>query len=143
MRWENDVSGKLGPVALRHLTRWFNVILTMTSRAIAGSSDDRLDRVFHALSHRARRSLLRRLARGPAMVTELARPLPMSLPAVSKHLRVLERARLVSRKIDGRVHRCSLDTEPLNEVEGWLRERRAFWERALDRLAGHVEGHNP
>jgi DNA-binding transcriptional ArsR family regulator len=76
------------------------------------------------------------------MVTELAEPLPMSLPAVSKHLRVLERARLVSRKIDGRVHRCSLDTDALNEVEGWLRERRAFWERTLDALAAQFENHH-
>ena len=66
----------------------------------------------------------------------------MSLPAVSKHIRVLERARLVSRSIEGRVHRCSLDTEALSEVERWLRERRAFWEQALDSLAAHVEDDN-
>ncbi len=73
------------------------------------------------------------------MITELAEPLPMSLPAVSKHLRVLERAHLVTRKVDGRVHRCSLDAEPLIEVERWLGERRALWQRALDSLAAHVE----
>ncbi len=72
------------------------------------------------------------------MVTELAEPYPMSLPAVSKHLRVLERARLVSRRIDGRVHRCALDPEALSEVESWLRERREFWEHTLDALATHV-----
>jgi DNA-binding transcriptional ArsR family regulator len=73
------------------------------------------------------------------MVTELAEPLPMSLPAVSKHLRVLEQARLVSRTVSGRVHRCSLDTAALNEVEGWLRERRTFWERSLESLAAQFE----
>ena len=72
------------------------------------------------------------------MVTELAEPFSMSLPAVSKHLRVLERARLVTRKIDGRVHLCALDPEALGEVERWLRERREFWEHTLDALAAHV-----
>jgi DNA-binding transcriptional ArsR family regulator len=110
----------------------------MASRARAASAEDRLDLVFHALADRTRRSLLRRLGRGPAMVTELAEPFTMSLPAVSKHLRVLERARLVSRKIDGRVHRCALDPEALGEVEDWLRERREFWEHTLDALAVHV-----
>jgi DNA-binding transcriptional ArsR family regulator len=110
----------------------------MASRARAASAEDRLDLVFHALADRTRRSLLRRLGRGPAMVTELAAPFDMSLPAVSKHLCVLERARLVSRKIDGRVHRCALDPKALSEVEGWLRERREFWEHTLDALAAHV-----
>ena len=114
----------------------------MASRARAVSADDRMDLVFHALADRTRRSLLRRLGRGPAMVTELAQPFTMSLPAVSKHLRVLERARLVSRKIDGRVHRCALDTEALSEVEGWLRERREFWEHTLDALAAHLAPKN-
>jgi DNA-binding transcriptional ArsR family regulator len=72
------------------------------------------------------------------MVTELAEPYAMSLPAVSKHLRVLERARLVSRRIDGRVHRCALDPEALGEVERWLRERREFWQDSLDALAAHL-----
>jgi DNA-binding transcriptional ArsR family regulator len=110
----------------------------MTSSARATSEDKHLDRVFHALADRTRRSLLRRLAQGPAMVTELAEPFAISLPAVSKHLRVLEGARLVSRKVDGRVHRCSLDPDALGEVEAWLRERREFWEQALDALAAHV-----
>ncbi len=125
--------------SLRHLTIRFNVFAGMTSSATSAFVDDRLDVVFHALAHRTRRLLLRRLARGPAMITELAEPLPMSLPAVSKHLRVLERAHLVTRKVDGRVHRCSLDAEPLIEVERWLGERRALWQRALDSLAAHVE----
>jgi DNA-binding transcriptional ArsR family regulator len=96
--------------------------------------DDRLDDVFHALADRTRRAMLRRLSRGPAMITELAEPFEMSLPAVSKHLRVLERARLVARSVDGRVHRCSLDMKPLIDVEKWLEYYRDFWTDRLDSL---------
>jgi DNA-binding transcriptional ArsR family regulator len=74
------------------------------------------------------------------MVTELAEPFEMSLPAVSRHIRVLERARLVVRTVDGRVHHCSLDLEPLRTVEAWLRHYRSFWEENLDALAHFVEG---
>lgn len=101
--------------------------------------DDRLDRVFHALSDRTRRALLRRLSQGPAMVTELAAPFDMSLPAVSKHLRVLERAELVERSVNGRVHRCSFGPAPLREIERWLDDYRAFWEGSLVSLAAYVE----
>jgi DNA-binding transcriptional ArsR family regulator len=103
------------------------------------SRDDRLDLVFHALSDRTRRALLKRLSEGPAMVTELAAPFAMSLPAVSKHLRVLERAKLVERSVSGRVHRCSFGPTPLKEVERWLDRYRAFWEGTLDALANYVE----
>ncbi len=75
------------------------------------------------------------------MVTELAEPFEMSLPAVSKHLKVLERASLVKREVDGRVHRCTLQTEPLQDVERWLAHYRVFWEDALDSLAAYVEEH--
>ncbi len=101
--------------------------------------DDRLDSVFHALANRTRRSLLDRLGHGPAMVTELAAPYAMSLPSISKHLRVLEGAGLVARSVDGRVHRCRLATAPLREVEAWLTHYRAFWEHRLDALAQYVE----
>ena len=103
------------------------------------SKADRLDLVFGALSHRARRALLVRLERRPAMVTELAEPFDMSLPAVSKHLRVLERAGLVRRAIDGRIHRCSFDPGPLREADRWLDHYRAFWSESLDALADYVE----
>ncbi len=106
----------------------------------ARSKDERLDRVFHALSHRARRALLARLERAPAMVTELAEPFDISLPAVSKHLKVLERAGLVARTVDGRVHSCALDTAPLAEAHRWLGHYRTFWESALEALAELVEG---
>src|SRR5471030_1838671 len=85
-----------------------------------GAANDRLDAVFHALGDRTRRALLARLATRPAMVTELARPFAMSLPAVSRHIRVLESAGLIARSVDGRVHRCSLAPAPLKSAEAWL-----------------------
>jgi DNA-binding transcriptional ArsR family regulator len=103
------------------------------------SAEDRLDRVFHALSDRTRRALLRRLEGGPAMVTELAAPFRMSLPAVSKHLRVLEGAALIERRIDGRVHRCSLNAAPLEEADRWLDRYRMFWQDRLAALAHYLE----
>lgn len=100
--------------------------------------DERLDRLFRALGDRTRRSMLRRLARAPATVGELAEPFDMTLPAASKHLRVLERAGLVNRRIDGRVHRCSLDSRQLYEVRRWLNHYQRFWNETLDSLARHV-----
>lgn len=101
--------------------------------------EDRLDAVLHALSDRTRRALLRRLAAGPAMVGELARPIAMTRVAVSKHLRVLEAAQLVARTVDGRVHRCRLQPEPLLEVEQWLADYRAFWTDRLEALARFMD----
>jgi DNA-binding transcriptional ArsR family regulator len=100
---------------------------------------DHLDRMFHALSDRTRRALLSRLAAGPGTITELAAPFEMSLPAVSKHIRVLEEGGLVTRAIDGRVHHCSLSPEGLRAAEHWLAHYRAFWESSLDALARYVE----
>ena len=80
------------------------------------------------------------LSSGPAKITELAAPFDLSLPAVSKHIRVLEKAELVERTVDGRVHRCSLAAAPLQEVERWLEDYRTFWEQSLDSLARYVEG---
>jgi len=108
-------------------------------RKSKNSTDDRLDLLFRALGDRTRRALLARLAEKPAMVTELAEPFEMSLPAVSRHLRVLERARLVVRNVDGRVHHCSVDLEPLKTVEAWVQHRRRFWEGNLDALARYME----
>jgi DNA-binding transcriptional ArsR family regulator len=110
-----------------------------SSTKARNSSDDRLDRVFRALGDRTRRALLARLAEKPAMVTELAEPFAMSLPAVSRHIRVLERARLVVRKVDGRVHHCALDPAPLKAAEAWLGDYRQFWEGQLAALARYVE----
>jgi DNA-binding transcriptional ArsR family regulator len=104
------------------------------------SAEDRLDRLFHALSDRTRRALLRRLEAGPAMVTELAEPFRMSLPAVSKHLRVLEAAALIERRVDGRIHHCSLNAAPMGEAERWLKRYRVFWTDRLAALTRYVEG---
>jgi DNA-binding transcriptional ArsR family regulator len=104
-----------------------------------GSADDRLDAVFGALGDRTRRALLARLAQAPARVTELAKPFAMSLPAVSRHIRVLEEAGLVIRAVDGRVHECSLDALPLKSAEDWLRNYRRFWRANLESLARYVE----
>lgn len=105
----------------------------------AEARDDRLDLVFRALADRTRRAMLARLADGPARVTELAAPFAMTLPAASKHLKVLERAGMVNRAVDGRVHHCSLDPEPLGDVHAWLEHYRQFWTHNLDALARYVE----
>jgi DNA-binding transcriptional ArsR family regulator len=99
----------------------------------------KLDRLFHALADPTRRELLVRLARKPARVTDLAKPFDMSLPAVSRHIRVLEHAGLIVRHVDGRVHECSLSAAPLKSVEHWLRAYRRFWDGNLDSLARYVE----
>jgi DNA-binding transcriptional ArsR family regulator len=94
----------------------------------------RLDRVFHALAHPARRVILRRLADGEHNLTELAAPLRMSFPAASKHVRVLERASLVRRRVVGRAHLCRVEGKPLEEAERWLEEYRRIWEQNFLRL---------
>ena len=99
---------------------------------------DHLDLVFTALANRTRRELLARLGQSPAKITDLAAPYEMSLPAVSKHVRVLERAGLVTRELDGRVHQCSLDPKPLQEAEEWLAHYREFWTQSLESLARHI-----
>jgi DNA-binding transcriptional ArsR family regulator len=105
----------------------------------APGGDDALDQVFRALADRTRRDLLARLAAGPARITDLAEPYPMSLAAVSKHIRVLESANLIQRTVDGRVHRCALSAEPLRDAVGWLEHYRGFWTDQLDALARYVE----
>jgi len=115
----------------------------MAKELSRASVENRLDLLFHALADPTRRRLLSRLAVGPAKVTDLARPFEMSLPAVSKHLRILEEAHLVSRKIDGRVHRLALKGEPLQQVEVWLDPFRAFWESHLADLREDLETHPP
>ena len=102
-------------------------------------SDAALDRLFGALADTTRRSLLARLSLGPARVTDLARPYRMSLPAVSKHLRILEEAGLLSRRIDGRVHRIKLEGRALEEVEVWLDPFRSYWSDTLRSLKRTVE----
>jgi DNA-binding transcriptional ArsR family regulator len=98
----------------------------------------RLDRVFQALADPTRRVMVERLSRGPASVSELARPLAMSLPAVIQHLQVLETSGLVRSAKAGRVRTCRIDPAALRTAEEWLSLRRAKWERRLDRLGQYL-----
>jgi DNA-binding transcriptional ArsR family regulator len=99
---------------------------------------DQLDRTFSALADPTRRAILARLAEGEATVNELAEPFPISLQAVSKHLKVLERAGLISRGRDAQLRPSRLEAAPMREAAGWLREYRAFYEDRLDRLEDHL-----
>ena len=101
--------------------------------------DERLDDVFYALSDPTRREIMGRLADGESTVKELAKPFQMSLPAVSKHLKVLERAGLLIRQVDGRTHRMSLQPEGLKMASEWVDHYRRFWEVQLDRLSAFLE----
>jgi DNA-binding transcriptional ArsR family regulator len=97
-----------------------------------------VDRVFHALADPSRRMIVERLSSGPASVSELARPLPMSLPAVTQHLQVLEDSGLVRSEKVGRVRTCRIEPEALRPIERWIGDRRATWERRLDRLGEYL-----
>jgi DNA-binding transcriptional ArsR family regulator len=98
-----------------------------------------LDRLFHALADPARRAMVERLSRSPAPVSDLARPLPMSLPAAMQHLAVLEAAGLVRSEKVGRVRTCTLETAALSQAEHWLNERRIEWDNRLDRLGDYLK----
>jgi DNA-binding transcriptional ArsR family regulator len=104
---------------------------------------DSLDEVFAALSDPTRRAIVVRLTRGEATVGELAEPFPMSLPAVSKHLTVLERAGLVHRERRGRHQYCRLRTRNLSAAASWLDRHRRFWSGRLEALAEHVREEKP
>ena len=93
-----------------------------------------LDRTLMALADPTRRAILQRLSRGEARVTELARPFPISLNSVSKHIRVLERAKLVRRRRAGREHLLTFDPAPLDEATAWIEAQRTFWNERLDAL---------
>ena len=99
---------------------------------------DTLDFMFHALSDPSRRHMVKRLSRGPASVSELARPLDMSLPAVVQHLQVLEASGLVRSEKVGRVRTCRIAPGALKTAEQWISERRSSWERRLDRLGEYL-----
>jgi DNA-binding transcriptional ArsR family regulator len=98
-----------------------------------------LDLAFQALGDPTRRAIMERLAGGPATVSDLARPLPMSLPAVMGHLKVLEDSGLVRSQKVGRVRTCRIEPQMLSQAEVWIGERRAMWERNLDRLGAYLE----
>ena len=101
-------------------------------------SPDRLSATFAALSDPTRRAILARLASGETSVTELAEPFEMSLPAVSKHLKVLERAGLIARGREAQWRPCRLDAKPLKEVADWAEQYRRFWSESFDRLDNYL-----
>src|SRR6266545_5033250 len=101
-----------------------------------------LDHLYQALSDPTRRTIVERLSRGPASVSELAGPLPMSLPAVVQHLHVLETSGLVRSEKVGRVRTCRIEPTALRTAEHWITERRANWERRLDRLGEYLAKHH-
>jgi DNA-binding transcriptional ArsR family regulator len=101
-------------------------------------STDRLSTTFAALADPTRRAILARLALGETSVTELAEPFDMSLPAVSKHLKVLERAGLIARGREAQWRPCRIEPRALKDVDDWLGEYRRFWEQSFDRLDSYL-----
>ena len=99
----------------------------------------RLDLAFQALADPTRRGMLARLSRGPASVSELARPLTISLPAVLQHLQALEASGLVRSEKKGRVRTCRIEPKALSAAEAWIAEQRVLWEARLDRLEDYLE----
>ena len=100
-----------------------------------------LDQVFHALADPTRRGMVERLVRGPATVSELSRPLTMSLPAVLQHLQVLEASGLVRSEKAGRVRTCRIEPDALRAAEAWITGQRTAWETRLDRLGDYLADH--
>ncbi len=103
------------------------------------SQTDRLSSTFSALADPTRRAILARLSTGEATVQDLAKPFKMSLPAVSKHLKVLERAKLIRRSRNAQWRPCYLNAAPLKEAADWVGEYRKFWEESLDRLDAYLK----
>ena len=100
--------------------------------------EEQLDAIFTALAHPARRAMLAQLGKGEATVGELAQPFDMSLPAITKHLKVLERAKLISRSKNAQWRPCRLEEAPLRTASGWIEEQRKVWESRLDRLEDYL-----
>ena len=101
-------------------------------------AEDRLSVTFGALADPTRRAILARLAEGAATVTELAAPFPISLPAISRHLKVLEHAGLISRSRSGQWQPSTLEVAPLKEATDWMERYRRFWDESFDRLDAHL-----
>jgi DNA-binding transcriptional ArsR family regulator len=102
-------------------------------------STDPISATFAALADPTRRAILERLAAGEASVTELAAPFDMSLPAITKHLTVLERAGLITRSRDAQWRPCKLDAKPLQDASNWIQQYRQFWEESFDRLDAYLK----
>ena len=134
MRIKSSVQNQL----LRRLTVDAE-LQTAICNHMVNSRSQQLDETFFALSDPTRRQMLARLAGGDMTVGELSEPFDVSAPAVSKHLRVLERAGLLTREREGRVRRCHLMAEPLKDAAEWVEKYRHFWEAQLDQLAEYLE----
>jgi DNA-binding transcriptional ArsR family regulator len=138
----SEVTSYLPPKTLTPLifcATIFNVKVeysTMTQSHV--DTSDILDTVFLALGHPVRRQILDRLVKGEATVSEIAQPFEMSLNAVSKHLKVLENAGLLSREVRGREHFCRINPQPLAEAQAWLSHYHAFWNERLAALQAHL-----
>lgn len=102
--------------------------------------EDRLSETFAALANSTRRAILTRLARGEASVSDLAEPFELTLPAISKHIKVLERAGLVMRSRRAQYRPCVLDAAPLEQVSTWAEQYRPVWEAGFDRMDGYIHG---
>ena len=100
--------------------------------------DDRLDKTFGALANSTRRAILARLAKGEATVNELAEPFNMSLPAISKHIKVLERAGLITQGQKAQYRPCTIDVTPLQEISKWTEQYRHIWEESFDRMENYI-----
>jgi len=111
------------------------------NRAAAAATE--LDGIFGALADPIRRAIVARLAQGECSVSVLAEPFSVSLPAISRHLRVLESSGLVTRRIEGRVHHCRLRAEELHRAKGWIEEQQAFWEKQFQALAHYLKLEEP
>lgn len=103
-----------------------------------GSADDRLNQTFAALANTTRRAILARLAEGEATVNELAEPFNMSLPAISKHIKVLERAGLITQGQKAQYRPCTIDVTPLKEISTWTEQYRPIWEARFDRMDDYI-----
>lgn len=103
------------------------------------SDDDKLSLIFAALANSTRRAILARLAEGEATVNELAEPFQMSLPAISKHIRVLERAGLIKQGQKAQYRPCTIDIKPLQEISKWTEQYRHIWETSFDRIDDYIQ----
>lgn len=106
---------------------------------MVNNTQQQLDLAFGALAHPIRRGILARLATGEATVSELAKPFKVSAPAISKHMRILEDAGLLSRRKQGREHRCRLEAKRLRVAESWIERHRKFWNERLDALERYLK----
>ncbi len=127
-----------------YLTIWFNTFVAPSRKTASAHKPvdiamDRLSLTFSALADPTRRAILARLSSGPASVNDLAAPFSMSLPAVSKHLKVLERAQLIARGKEAQWRPCEIKAAPLKEATDWMEQYRQFWEERFDRLEDYLK----